>query len=99
MTTSPGVTVVIPTTGRPELTRAIASVRTQDYRGSIEIIVVGDLPDGSLPHELTLGATSVIYTGGNRRGGAARNLGVKSAALEYIAFLDDDDEWEPGKLS
>jgi glycosyltransferase involved in cell wall biosynthesis len=31
-------------------------------------------------------------------GAEARNQGVRAAAGEWIAFLDDDDEWDPAKL-
>lgn len=94
-----GVSVVIPTVGRQQLTRAIVSVLNQDFWGPIELIVVGDLPESSLDASLTDGADKILYTGGGKRGGAARNLGISAATHEHVAFLDDDDEWLPWKLS
>ncbi|MGK0716093.1 glycosyltransferase family 2 protein [Leucobacter sp. W1153] len=95
----PGISVVIPTVGRKELARAIASARDQKYPGPIELIVVADLPEGTLEASLVQGADITLYTGGGRRGGAARNLGIRAASYDYVALLDDDDQWMPWKLS
>ncbi|MCD0506262.1 glycosyltransferase family 2 protein, partial [Bordetella petrii] len=39
----------------------------------------------------------LVRTGANL-GAAARNLGVRQAGTEYVAFCDDDTRWEPGAL-
>jgi glycosyltransferase involved in cell wall biosynthesis len=97
---TPEVTVVIPTTGRPVLARALESVALQTTSADIEIVVVvdgdGDAPAvddyrGSIP-------LRALTTGGGAGGGAARNLGVLAAQGRWIAFLDDDDTWTPDKL-
>lgn len=36
---------------------------------------------------------------GENRGAAARNVGVRAAQTEYVAFCDDDCWWEPGSLA
>jgi glycosyltransferase involved in cell wall biosynthesis len=95
------VSVIVPTTGRPELIRALDSVARQDLDAAIEVIVVvdvADMPDviNRLPDGL---AVTVVSTGGGRGGCVARNLGVDRSTGRWIAFLDDDDSWDRCKLS
>jgi glycosyltransferase involved in cell wall biosynthesis len=97
----PGVTVVIPTHRRPERVReAISSVVEQCYAGDIEIIVVFDACDVSLP-DVELPARRVLRGLANQRVrglAGARNSGIVAAEHDFVAFLDDDDIWLPGKL-
>jgi len=96
------VTAVIPTRGRPGLLlRALQSALTQDYK-QLEVVVVLDGPDPQTTSALQSVADSrlrVVQLPESRGGAAARNAGVLAAWGDWIAFLDDDDEWLPGKIS
>jgi glycosyltransferase involved in cell wall biosynthesis len=100
----PSVSVVIPTHDRPDFVRkAVRSILEQDYSGSIEALVVFD---NSEPVEFATprampAPRSVVSLTNNRNRGAfgARNTGLLAAEGDLIAFLDDDDEWLPGKLA
>jgi len=96
------VSVVIPTLNRPELLRkAVLSALRQTYL-SIEVIVVIDGED--LASEQALAAIHderlrVIPLLVNMGGSEARNIGVQAAKGAWVAFLDDDDEWLPYKIT
>ena len=97
------VSAVIPTRGRPELLlRAVRSVLAQTLR-EIEAVVVIDGQDLATEHALEELAQEdsrvrVIALPASVGGSDARNRGVAEASGKWIAFLDDDDEWLPGKL-
>lgn len=95
------VSVVVPTIGRPELERALISVRGQDYHGEVQIILAVDGTEAKvgIPQSVRQLADAVRWTGGAKRGSFARNLGVDAADGRWVAFLDDDDEWLPEKLA
>lgn len=97
----PLVSVIIPTYNRiTTLPRAMDSVLNQTY-GNLELIVVDDgSTDGTQEYVLGLPDKRIRYVkgDGNRGPAAARNLGVKLARGEYVAFQDSDDEWHLDKL-
>lgn len=99
--------MVIPTYKRPEfICEAIESVLDQSING-VEIIVVDDNGQGdanqvenqrNLSCYIESGLIDYIPHEINRNGSAARNTGIRSSQSKYIAFLDDDDCFEPQKL-
>lgn len=79
-----GVTVVVPTIGRPSLIPLLEVVAT----GPAEVLVVDDRPDRSAG--LTVPAHVKVVPGPARGPAAARNAGWRVARSEWVAFLDDD---------
>ena len=99
--TADKITIVIPTFNRAEyLPLAIESVQAQNGVPT-EIIVVDDGSTDRTP-ELMGGLTGpdLHYIRQENAGvSAARNTGIAAATAPWVAFLDSDDVWLPGKLA
>ncbi len=98
---TPTVSVVIPcyNSGKT-LARAIASVRRQGLPG-VETVVVDDASRDDTAAVASAAGPDVRLLRLDRNGGAsrARNAGIAAARGAFVAFLDADDEWLPGKLA
>lgn len=101
------VSVIIPTyKGDNSLIRAIDSVLNQTYK-NFEIIVVDD-NDGENEFrkqtkeilEKFVREEKIIYLRHEKNRGlpSARNTGIRKSKGEFVAFLDQDDEWLPTRL-
>lgn len=93
------ISVIIPTYNRPKkLEIAIKSVFNQTIKPK-EIIVVDDGSDKKIPPAITA-SKKIIYISSTHSGLPAvnRNIGIKKATGDWIAFLDDDDSWVKNKL-
>lgn len=93
----PFFSVVIPVYNKePHISRSIGSVLNQSL-SNFELIVVCDPSSDNSNAEVvkfTDPRMRVFYRDEPGPGGyAARNLGIKEAKAEWIAFLDADDEW------
>jgi len=97
----PLVSVVITTYNRAGLLRqAIESVLNQTYNNT-EIIVVDDgSTDDTEQVVKSFNSPKIQYIWTENWGGPARprNIGIREARGEYIAFCDDDDVWFANKL-
>lgn len=101
------VSVVIPTYKRSDtLLRAVNSVLNQTYE-NIEVVIVDDNDPNdefsiqtqqNLRDSLNDKRIRYILQKKHINGAVARNVGIEASNGEYIAFLDDDDEWLPDKV-
>lgn len=98
-TTTPLVSVVIPTYNRPELlVLAVQSVLAQTFQ-NFEIIIVDDGESvETVVQEIKDPRITYIKNPKSLGGAGARNRGASLAHGTLIAFLDDDDLWVPEKL-
>jgi glycosyltransferase involved in cell wall biosynthesis len=96
------ISVILPTHDRPEfLLEALQCVRRQTHP-ELELILVRD---GGGPHsddvrallgQFEFPVTLIEHDGDSGGAARARNQGVERARGDAIAFIDDDDLWEPG---
>ena len=94
-----GVSVVVPTLGRPGLTtllRALAAGSPAPL--PVELLLVDDrpAPTGELP--VPPGVDPKVLSGRAAGPAAARNVGWRAASHEWVAFLDDDVVPDPDWL-
>jgi glycosyltransferase involved in cell wall biosynthesis len=97
---APPVSVVIRSTGRPELAEALDSVAAQTYP-RIEVIVVDALGSGLSGLAAACGAFQLRVCSRARplRRSDAANTGLEEARGDYIVFLDDDDWFLPNHVA
>ena len=97
------VSIIIPTYNRKELLlKTVKSIQNQSIT-SIEILVCDDgSSDGTKDaiEEIVNNDNRVRYIdcGANGRPAIPRNIGIKNARGEWLAFCDDDDYWVSNKL-
>ena len=99
MTGPPRVSLVMPVYNRARyLPEALDSALTQGF-AAMEVVVVDDgSTDGSPAVLRSYGDRIRVHRQANAGQSAAVNAGVGLARGEFVAFLDSDDAWLPGKV-
>ena len=93
------ISVIIPTCNRAHLLpRCLDSVISQELK-PLEIIVVDDGSTDATRDLVQRDYPGVKLISQENKGvSAARNAGIGAAGGDWLAFLDSDDAWLPGKL-
>ncbi|MYS23972.1 glycosyltransferase [Streptomyces sp. SID4948] len=92
------VATVIATHRRPEALRAaIASALAQTVADQVVVVVDDGAGLPELPADPRLFAVSLAAN--TAVAGVVRNVGIRLSRSTYLAFLDDDNLWEPDHLA
>ncbi len=98
----PLISVIIPTYNRAHLVgRAIKSVLEQSF-SAFELLIIDDDSSDQTAQVIAQwddARIHYLHLDTNRGSSAARNAGIRAAKAEFIAFLDDDDEFLPDALA
>jgi glycosyltransferase involved in cell wall biosynthesis len=93
------LSVVITSFNRARLLeRALRSVKAQRPRQPAQVIVVDDASTDDSPKVAEGFGVELIRHGSNLGAAAAYETGLRAARHEWVALLDDDDEWLPHHL-
>ncbi len=99
------VDVIVPVyNGAQLVARALTSILDLQTEATVRVHLIDDAStDGSLQtlHELASADSRVRVSANPRNVGVSvtRNRGIDESSAPFIAFLDQDDEWVPDKLS
>jgi glycosyltransferase involved in cell wall biosynthesis len=96
----PQLSIIVPVFNRAHcILRALASVREQGV-GDFELIIGDDASTDDTWEVVRreFPSASLARLEMNSGAAAARNAALRIATGDYLAFLDSDDEWLPGKL-
>jgi glycosyltransferase involved in cell wall biosynthesis len=95
----PMVSVVVPVwNGSRFLAECIRSVLAQEHV-RLQVLVVDDgSTDDSVAIASGFGAPVTVLRRRHSGPAAARNAGIEACSGDYVAFVDCDDLWLPGKL-
>jgi len=91
--------IILPTIGRDSIHAAIGSVFAQTHT-NWTLYIIGDKWPVPLETSWPNNVIPLYAEGsGDDSGAFARNCGILCSHAEWIAYIDDDDEWHPDHLA